>query len=785
MAVEWLDPPSAATPPKAIAATAPRAAPVGGGIEWLDEPPPQDPRLAPATTNVQYGEGADPGDVPTVGQSEYAGTFSPNPTFPQGSRFNPAYDTATRTAAGNKDVPFFVNRLGELVDQTDGESALDTMGALAARFAAGQALPAPVVNAMFPSVRLEAAHSGMTSGLLGGLKNEVMGAGAGLGAMLRGGEYKPAYDEALTGLDERDRYLRTAYPLSYYGGGGAGAVAGAALTPEIKAGGAGVEALARMLPGQATVNAPRVAKAAQVAMDTGIGAGSAWGSADPGERDAAAMVGGGMALPLSVLTRGVLKGAPRTSSDPLPEVFAGARPRDLSRGAKYVKRQLGGTSPDELISLGQNPNMMAAEVMGPRAKTALGALARRSGETASELQGRVSARAIDRPQRIMDTFAEATGVSPEAAAGDIEALVNAGQKRVKPLFDAARANPQPIMSERLASIIETPAGKKALRQAVDDAANDIDGPGAQALGFEVTGMTPDGLPSGVTVRAPTLDTWDRIYKALQKTVDRDQFGRVIPDSQSPANYNINQVRKALRAELEGKSLEWKQAMAQSTDYMAARGAFERAQKMLFSNSTTAEKFSGLLRDMGDGERLAARAGVANAVFNLAQANRLRPGALKIPIVRAKLEALLGEDGANAISKMVNDEDAMRAFENRYAPGAGSITSEINLAAGEMDASPWLDAAVNAGIATAVAGPAGAKASLVRDAANAIGGYVRGGGAMSEGARNAAGRALMGSPQDLAALLANAPRESPRVARAMHGVAMGAPRLAGQLAAQRR
>jgi hypothetical protein len=275
---------------------------------------PADPRLAPATTNVQYGEGADPGEVPMVGQSDYAGTFSPNPTFPQGSRFNPAYDTATKTAAGNKDVPFFVNRLGELVDQTDGESALDTMGTLAARFAAGQALPGPVVEAMFPSGRLEAAQSGMTSGLLGGLKNEVMGAGAGLGAMLRGGEYKPAYDETLTSLDERDRYLRTAYPLSYYGGGGAGAVAGAALTPEIKAGGAGVEALARMLPGQVTRNAPRVAKAAQVAMDTSIASGSAWGSADPGQRDGAAMVGGGMALPLSVLTRGVLKGAPRKPS---------------------------------------------------------------------------------------------------------------------------------------------------------------------------------------------------------------------------------------------------------------------------------------------------------------------------------------------------------------------------------------------------------------------------------------------------------------------------------------
>ena len=272
--------------------------------------------LKPATTNVQYGEGAAPDDAPTVGQSDFAAVSPPDPRYPQGSRFNPAYDTTTRTAAGNRQVPFFVNRLGELVDQTDGESGLDTMGTLAARFALSPVLGAPVADAMFPSGRLEAMQSGATSGLLGGLKNEAIAAGAGLGGAMRGTGYKGAYDETLTGMDERDRFLRAAYPNSYYGAGGAGMLAGGALTPEIKAGGAGVQALARMLPGQAAVNAPRLAKAGQLAMDTGVAAGSSWGSADPGERDAAAIVGGGGAIPLSVMTRGMLKGAPRAAGTP-------------------------------------------------------------------------------------------------------------------------------------------------------------------------------------------------------------------------------------------------------------------------------------------------------------------------------------------------------------------------------------------------------------------------------------------------------------------------------------
>lgn len=736
--------------------------------------------------NVSFEAGAPPGERPTRGQVDYAAAHPPVSMTPAGSRFNPTYDSPTLSAAGNPEVPYYVNQAGELIGQTPDESGLDTALALAGRLALGRVLPGPVVNAMLPSERLTAMQSGGLSGLMGGLKNEAMAAGAGAGGMLRGDGYKPAYDETLARLDQSDAYLRAAYPMSYYGAGGAGMLAGAVLTPEIKAGGAGVEALARMLPGQAAVNAPRVAKAGQLALDTGIGTGSAWGSSDPGERGTGALVGGGMSAAASVLTRGMLKGAPRNSlpGSTMPEALAAGRPQDVSRAAGYVERQLGGTSLEDL-SAAEGSVMMGAEAAGPRAKTALGALARREGDTAKSLEGAVSARVIDRPQRIMDAFAEATGVSPEAAAGDMEALVAVGQKEAAPLFEASRANPNPVMSPRLAAIIETPAGKVALRQAVADVANDVDGPGAQALGFEVTGMTPDGLPDVVTLKAPTAETWDRIYKALQRTVKRDDFGRVIPDNLSPANHNINLVRKALRKELEEQSPMWGQAMASSADYMGARGAFESTQKALFSAKTTAAKFAKMFEGLSAGERSAGKAGIANAIFNLAQTNRLKPGALKIPIIREKLAAALGDDGAEAITRMVGDEDAMRAFEMRYAPGVGSVTSEINLAAKEMDSNPWLDAAVNMGVATAIAGPAGAKASLIRDAANAVGSFAKGGGMMPVGARNIAGQALMSSPKDMAAFIANAPRGNPRLGQTLHMASRGAPRLSGQLAGQRR
>jgi len=486
MGIEWIDPPKPSQSQKAATASAPRSG-ATGGIEWLDEPPaPQDPRLAPATTNIQYGEGAAPDDVPTVGQSDFAAVSPPDPRYPQGSRFNPAYDTTTRTAAGNRQVPFFVNRLGELVDQTDGESGLDTMGTLAARFALSPVLGAPVADAMFPSGRLEAMQSGATSGLLGGLKNEAIAAGAGLGGAMRGTGYKGAYDETLTGMDERDRFLRTAYPNSYYGAGGAGMLAGGALTPEIKAGGAGVQALARMLPGQAAVNAPRIAKAGQLAMDTGVAAGSSWGSADPGERGAAAVVGGGMAIPLSVLTRGMLKGAPRNSlpGSSMPEALAGL-PTKAQREASRRLGRVVRLTPEELAAKGANanPNMMAAEVAGQRAVDELSVLGRRDGASADAIKARVDERRMGRSQRLLDSFETNTGVSPDAAEGRYDGMLEAGRARAKPLYDEAFANTAPMTSPTIDRLLARPAVQRSMGTAKQIMGNEDVNPYTMGITF--------------------------------------------------------------------------------------------------------------------------------------------------------------------------------------------------------------------------------------------------------------------------------------------------------------
>lgn len=296
MAVKWLDP-----PPQTPQQGEPRPVQRQGGIKWLDAAPTNvqpasDPRLAPSTSNVAYGPGAaESGQSITAGQEQYARQNPPNLTFPAGSRENPRFETPTSGAPRREDAPYYVGLLGKLVAQDGGETPQHTLGALGGRAAMG-ILGGPAGQAMggaaFPSDRLEAMGSGGLSGLLLGGKNETIAGTSGLGAKLRGGEYGPEYEATRTELDERDRYLRMAYPKSYYGAGALGAVGGALLTPEIKA-------------AQAAAPAARIAaRVGQTALDTGVSALSGALSSDPGQRTEGALTGGLGGAVLSRLTRG-------------------------------------------------------------------------------------------------------------------------------------------------------------------------------------------------------------------------------------------------------------------------------------------------------------------------------------------------------------------------------------------------------------------------------------------------------------------------------------------------
>jgi hypothetical protein len=611
------------------------------------------------------------------------------------------------------------------------------------------------------------------------------------------------------------------------------------------------------------------------------------------------------------------RGAPASVGGIIPDV-----PDDVARQAlRYVAKQ--GEIP--AVSPIDGP-VLAGEVMGRRGQVALGALARREGATADALSGQLYARAIDRPERMLNAIDEITGVPAASAQGQIDNLVERGQKAAKPFYLEGFANTAPMASPAIDRILRRPVVRNAVqrsRNAMLDDDLDPDTLGivfADDAGEWASDMTPFDTPAPVQAprapkRAPSqgddlatfvsklggirddggelvardADQWHRdspfrrklvnpqgvsLEEAAQRAYDAGYFPDVAPPSmdgggnmqavsgddllraiddnlagkrrfarpadqaaldrmraaddadyrnsvgddfdgvyegrpepigapvyeRQPTTQNLDyvirdlddqieelrdrttkqlprtgKVRRLIRArddlrqetfrlaEENNRNPAYVSGVREAGDYLSAEAAFGDAQKQLFSSRVTADQFGKSIRKMSPAQRNAAQAGAANAFFSLQQTGRLKPGALKVPHVQRKLEALFGPDGAAKLQRLARDEDVMLAFERRYAPGIGSVTSDITQAIREQDDS-FEDVLISAGTTAITQGSRAGMGELVGRVVQAGADRIKTRG-MPVPVRDAAGRVLMMSPDEARNLLARpaasaAPRQNP-------------------------
>lgn len=106
----------------------------------------------------------------------------------------------------------------------------------------------------------------------------------------------------------------------------------------------------------------------------------------------------------------------------------------------YVQRlvQSSGKTPADLANFdtGGKP-YTAAEAIGKPGTVGLAALGRREGATADALQGLLDERSAGAPGRIMSDYASASGIDPNAAAGNMEAFVQSGRANAQPIYERA------------------------------------------------------------------------------------------------------------------------------------------------------------------------------------------------------------------------------------------------------------------------------------------------------------------------------------------------------------
>lgn len=420
---------------------------------------------------------------------------------------------------------------------------------------------------------------------------------------------------------------------------------------------------------------------------------------------------------------------------------------------KYVSQLLtkSGGSPGTVIANAvPGRGQMAAEAMGAPGIGALATLGRRPGSTGEALGAALSERSQSAPTRILADVAQASGIDPGAAVGNMENIVKSGRKIAAPLYDEA-LNAPPATTEYLVRFANDPDVKKGMaigirnaqREALSE--NKPFDPNAYAVsGFNEAG---DPIVSGV----PTWRTWDAAKNGLDEMLEAYRNPITKQLDLTKTGRAIEGVRSSLVDELDSMNPAYKSARDAAGDYLSANSAFKTGGDHLLNPGTTAKQVQDYFGRLNPSNQQAYQAGIANKLFNQAQNGRLRPAQLLTPAVQQKVTAAFGPDKAQNFITGLQQELALAKSGARMMPGANSITSDVLLNAGDQDAS--------AGIRAGMHGVHAAGNLLQGNVLGAVGGGLTAlkhfapdllkTGGMSAEARDQAGRLLMLPPDELA------------------------------------
>lgn len=428
--------------------------------------------------------------------------------------------------------------------------------------------------------------------------------------------------------------------------------------------------------------------------------------------------------------------------------MAGVRP-DVA-AADYVRRVMGRMTPDELAAQASTKPVTSAEAMGNPGTVALGALGRREGATADALGAFLGDRAEQAPARIMDDFANAAGIDPRAARGEIDAFVASRQEATRPLYQVAYETPTPL-TPALKELATRPSIRSAFRRAVQlirDAGRDPRELGLD-LGDGRSVMTGREAP----IVQPTTEGWDYVRRAADSRVQalRDPVtGRAKdPAAHNSATALAGDLRRALRE----ANPAYAEATDSAGDYIRIREAFEDGRRYITSHGIDEAQFARRVSDLSEAERHAFAGGVANDLYNKAQSGRLPLNQITSPRVRAKLNMILGEDAAEQFLAGIRQEVNLARTGARMRPGNGSPTAEYGEAMRQQDgATDMQQSMVRAGANILTGGSIpDAVAGIARTGIQNVGDrFVTRG--MPGPVRDSAGAMLMMPPQALGNLL---------------------------------
>lgn len=355
------------------------------------------------------------------------------------------------------------------------------------------------------------------------------------------------------------------------------------------------------------------------------------------------------------------------------QVPEGVDPRTTGRAADYVAKlaEQEGVGPDEIGARAvPNKDIMAGEAIGERGKQGLRTLARRPGETPAKLAQMLYERDANAPDRVLGDLADATGLSPAEAEGNIQALVAKGRAAAAPLYDKAYAMPAPQTAALDDMLANRPSMKQALKRAVSIAAEENRDPASLGFDFDADGNVAH-------VRTPSVQTLDYVKRGLDDYLDsfRDRRTGELPNTNQVQA--VVQTLKDFRGELTNPATQggraYGEALNTAGDYLSANDAFQRGSSMFGNPNVSQLEFQKWYGALSDGEKRAAVAGIANDAYKQAQNGRLTARGYLTNLKGAKLATALGPSRAAAFARNVQAEREMAGFSQTALSARGSPT----------------------------------------------------------------------------------------------------------------
>jgi hypothetical protein len=483
------------------------------------------------------------------------------------------------------------------------------------------------------------------------------------------------------------------------------------------------------------------AQGAALGAALGAGTGAAVQGVAPLVGEGFRRLGGGFSEAGSVLSRGVGRVAPE----------ADITPQDTINAQQYVARLLQSSGADlagsPVAAMGKP--ITSAEVIGPSGIANMAALARRSGRAGNLTQAQIGARAIEQPNRVVQDFADLTGMDPAGSADMVQNLATVGRARATPLYEAAYARPGAVRSPLIDDLLTRPATRDAMRRAVKIAANEGRDPNTMGFQFDEAGDV-------IRVREPSMETLDYVKRGLDDVVNtyRDSTTRRL--NLDAEGQSVDGIRRQLRDELVRLNPVYGEALSAGGDPLRLEEAFRQSDR-LFQVGTPERTFRVATERMGEAERNALVAGFADRLFRDAQAGRLSTrqlNQLNVPVTREKLASLIGAEGADSFMQRVGAEIELARSGGRMAPGTNSVTAEALAAMAEQDGSTGFTADLARNMAQGRGDIMGALALTLGKAAVAPAtGFVRGMTVSKpQAVRDEIARLLLLSPEELQAQL---------------------------------